>query len=290
MLTLIEKKNNCFSELALFESLGLDRPYPHARFLLKDKNESRSVLRVSPLSLEASHNDATITDLPETLLLDESEYQKLFSILTDYFDGYGFQLIKNHQQEWLLFHDKEIESTPLYHVKDKPLLSLMPHGKDKLFWARLFTECQMLFESHPFLKERANQGKPVINGIWFWGESADFSFDKLPQLITDDDTLRFWLCENQLDKVISYDSYLDLSTLNLKIPTVFYINNILETHAHKFKRLQNKRTLKWRVYNENSCAIKGSQDENNKKKRNKRHNRVSRFASFIATYLFRQRH
>lgn len=66
----------------------------------------------------------------------------------------------------------DMATTPLLPAVGGVLDSCMPEGRDGGRWRAVINEAQMLIFEHPVNLAREAAGKPVANGVWFWGAGS----------------------------------------------------------------------------------------------------------------------
>ncbi|MDI9818822.1 MULTISPECIES: hypothetical protein [unclassified Legionella] len=142
-------------------------------------------LIASPVHWEATHNDAMIVAVDETLDLTEKESRLWFSEVAQFLKPYGLDCLYHDPYTWLLKVDNQptISSRSVYAMLHQSTMPVLNALDKTLFWQRLVTELQMYLNSHPLNSNRFQQ--KTINGLWFWGEGHF----KLPtkKIITDDE-------------------------------------------------------------------------------------------------------
>lgn len=287
-----ESKTPLFDEL-LFGALGLQQPYPYARFDLKENHVKQTVLRLSPISLEATQNNALLTYEPQSLAFDMEDYNQLTPVLMKFFSEYSFELITTNRLDWRLVHNKHIQSHSLFKRQGMSFIESLPKGNDKAFWHRVFTECQMLLETQDYLKHRANDGRAIINALWFWGESTSVALEKPMHVITDNDALLYWSHQSPCITLIPYEENISLRTLKTHQDVIVCVKHLHENHYHELYKINKKKKVNWLTLpNEKQKGgwRKGCLHEKNNKKAVNRASIVIRFIAFVTSYLQRKRH
>jgi len=117
-----------------------------------------------------------------------------------------------------------IQTVPPLQLLGKEISAYLPQGADSKSWGRLMTEMQMVLHQSPVNRERELEGKPLINGIWFWGAGA---LPAIPssnwQSVAADDELGIGLAK--LSKIQHY--HLPQSLKELTTNTPFHQGNHL---------------------------------------------------------------
>lgn len=58
---------------------------------------------------------------------------------------------------------------PLHELSGHYLDDFLPGGSEARRWRALLNELQMMLFEHPINRDRESQGRPPVNGLWFWG-------------------------------------------------------------------------------------------------------------------------
>ncbi len=162
-------------------------------------------LCADPVYMQADRDQLLMFDSQE-LEISESEAKAIVESLNSHFmeDGLEFSVIESSR--WLVKANslKEVATSPLYRVVNRPLLDVMPQGSHGAKWKAIINEIQMLLHNHEVNDVRQEKGMKTINGIWFWGEAMSLQAkddvtssdgesvqsSALVQLYSDD----LWLC------------------------------------------------------------------------------------------------
>lgn len=282
---MIEKHQNIQAESQLFHALAFDKPYPYASFHASPDISASQVLRLSPISINTTHNDALVIGGPDTLDITAKEHALITGLLEKHFEAYNISIKGLSHEAWLLCHDKEIKTTPLDELMNQSIFPLLPEGKDKTFWHRLITECQMLLFQETLLQDRGD--KLPINGVWLWGESSNQLSHLKATLITDDDDL--FACQAKMPgiQLIRYKGQLDKTTLKSLNHCLIYVSALSSEDKALLKKMKYRKKIIWHGINQHLSI--GHQDENNNKKKNKRFNDASSFITTLRTYLLSKR-
>ncbi len=112
------------------------------------------------------------------LSVTAEESKQLIAALNQHFPELGLHFHNSHPDRWYVScAEKEIPvTTPAYAASLGPLIECQPKSKGSINWRSLQNETQMLFHNHRVNQQREAEGKPTINGVWFWGGGA------MPQL------------------------------------------------------------------------------------------------------------
>ncbi len=131
-------------------------------------------LRADPAHVAPDLNGARLLGWGEGLGLDADDAQALLPALRPLFGDAGFQLDAPHLARWYLRLPSGTTLPPLPGPDEAvgtDLFAAMPQGGDPVArrWRALMTDVQVVLHQHPRNRERAAQGKPAINALWFWG-------------------------------------------------------------------------------------------------------------------------
>lgn len=136
---------------------------------------------VTPVSFEATHNNAFIRAQGKALDVSPAWYEALAGFLAEA----GLYLEYHNEGTWLLKVHPDtpvLQAKPVSHMMNLPLIDILPKLDKTHFWQRLHTEIQMFFNTHPLQNERI--GKWPVNGVWIWGGGALQPVHH-PKIITD---------------------------------------------------------------------------------------------------------
>lgn len=108
---------------------------------------------------------------PQTLDLSDTQARSLFAVLQDWLAQDDIALEYVQPLRWLargaLFDG--LETAALERVVGRDVRHWHPRGPQQHALQRLHSEVQMLLYTHAFNDERAAQGQPPVNAIWFHG-------------------------------------------------------------------------------------------------------------------------
>jgi hypothetical protein len=150
---------------------GIASPVPHAAIALVGDAGPRDGLwlHADPVHLQAGRDTVTLYEAAVLEIVRE-EADALVAALDAHFRRDGFEFVAAVPKRWYLRIEDETppESTPLEQVRGRELFGRMPRGGSRN-WPGAMTEAQMVLSSHAVNQRREAQGKPTINGVWFWG-------------------------------------------------------------------------------------------------------------------------
>jgi hypothetical protein len=128
-------------------------------------------MRADPVHFRTDLHSVFLIDA-RSLAIEHEEAQDLTAAFNQIFIDSELQQIEalQPQRRYLrLANDPRIRTFSLGTVTGRDIRNFLPYGPDKQRWHKLFTEVQMLFNTHSVNKLREEHKKPLINGIWFWG-------------------------------------------------------------------------------------------------------------------------
>lgn len=169
-------------------ALGADRnQLPLASLLKRYHQLEGSWLIASPISWEATHNDAMLVAAGASLQLDDKLARVWFAEVSQFFASDGMQLVYHDATTWLVNVSKKppIVSQSPFHLLHQSFMPLLEALDPSMYWQRLITELQMFMGSHPL-----NYARPFpINGLWFWG-NGELPVPTDKPLLSDDEVIR----------------------------------------------------------------------------------------------------
>jgi len=131
-------------------------------------------LRADPAHVAPDLNGARLLGWGEGLGIESDDVRALLPALRPVFGDAGFQLDAPHPARWYLRLPEGTRLPTLLGPEEAvgdDLFATLPQGDDAPArrWRALITEVQVVLHQHPRNRERAAQGKPAINALWFWG-------------------------------------------------------------------------------------------------------------------------
>lgn len=231
-------------EKALFQALGLKGNFPYAAFdAVVDGHQP--CLKLTPISVEASHNNVVLVAYGEDLAMTSDEEQAIQQAISPLLEQDGFALMPNSKGGWLVIGNHQAKTTPIFEVGSRPLTDCLPRGEDALYWHRLFSECQMAISSLSFNGQRAQQGLPEVNGVWFWGEGELPEVARTVQVITDDRRLQVWADSEPNMTLIDKACLDDVSLLTTGTPTILFTSHLSSDSYNTLRQLNKNYDIAW---------------------------------------------
>lgn len=127
-----------------------------------------SVLCADPVSLFFAR-DALVVLGPDHLSITEDETNALIDMLNHEFEDLG-RFWSASPTRWYLQTEKPCARfQPLEDVDGRPAAFFQPEGEHAKDWSRIGNEIQIAMHAHPANGIRAQENRPRINAVWFWG-------------------------------------------------------------------------------------------------------------------------
>lgn len=238
---LLSRATQCSGPKSINEGLttlfhGLQQPIPSAALsalgqgIIKT-DDSHYWCIASAASSLVTHQTAYIIGNTH-LDLRNDEKESLMAPLNELLHQDGLNLIPSEGPQWICQIQKhtDIMMPDLNEVINKNLHPLLPLGPEQSFWHRLLTEVQMLLQSSKVNNQRAQENKPLVSTIWFWG------IGKLPQKIS---TVFDEIYSNDKETTglailsdIECKRWSKLDDISLKSKYILIADNFLYNHAH----------------------------------------------------------
>ncbi len=134
-----------------------------------------SWLRADPAYIAPDINGARLLAYGEALAPTDEDARRLLPALQPLFGDFGCPIDAPHPSRWYLRLPKDARlpefAEPEAALGDD-LSDHLPAGEAGRRWRALLTEAQVILHQHPWNAQRAAQGKPAINSLWFWGAGA----------------------------------------------------------------------------------------------------------------------
>lgn len=154
-------------------------------------------LRADPAHVRAEINGARLLAHGRALGLTREQADALAGPLRPLFGDAGFTLDAPHPHRWYLrlpagtrlprfTSPDEALGADLFEHLPSDATPAVAEGRR---WRALLSECQVVLHNHPVNAERAGQGLPAVNSVWFWGAGTkpDRVTAAIETLLTDDE-------------------------------------------------------------------------------------------------------
>jgi hypothetical protein len=150
--------------------LGPDAPVAALTIAAEGGPREGEWLRADPVHLRVER-DALVLHDASVLALTREEVDAAIDALNDFFLGDGLMFAAPALERWyVLLPDGEAPATtPLDDAVGRNPFGKLPVGRGRLRWASILSEAQMLLAALPFNERRESEGRPQLNGLWFWG-------------------------------------------------------------------------------------------------------------------------
>ena len=159
----------------LAAAYGLALPAPIAAVALAGDGEAQpgAWMRADPVHLRVDH-DALILHDASILDVQKHEAAALVEALQRHFRDDGLEFSAPAPDRWYVRarQDGLPATTPLWNAHGRNVFGLLPAGGGPFNWRSALTEAQMMLGAHEVNERRAQDRKPAINSVWFWGEGT----------------------------------------------------------------------------------------------------------------------
>jgi hypothetical protein len=105
------------------------------------------------------------------LEISDMDAARLIHNINMHYPGDEIRLESISNRHWFLSIPQvpNMHTTPLSRVLGKSIRPYLPDGEDGRYWRGILNEIQMLLSTDDVNRARDEEGKPVINSLWFWG-------------------------------------------------------------------------------------------------------------------------
>jgi hypothetical protein len=129
-------------------------------------------LRADPAYMRPDLNGARLLAIGDSLRLTQADVDAFLPALRPLFGDAGFPLDAPTPSRWYLRLPREAKLPP-FAAPDEALgadlFEHLPEGAEGRGWRALLSEAGVVLHNHPRNAERAEQGLPPVNALWFWG-------------------------------------------------------------------------------------------------------------------------
>ena len=131
-----------------------------------------SWMRADPSYVRPDINGARLLAIGAALGMDEADRVAFLPALRPLFGDAGFPIDAPHPSRWYLRLSPGAKLPVFVEPDDALGADLFDHlaeGSEGRRWRVLLGEAQVVLHNHPRNAQRAEQGRPPVNSLWFWG-------------------------------------------------------------------------------------------------------------------------
>ena len=130
-------------------------------------------MRADPVHQRLDRHALVLHDA-SVLALTAEEAARAMEALNAFFARDGLEFVAPARDRWYvrLPQGESPRTVPLDEVVGRNPFGKIPGAGTRLSWPSIFSEAQMLLAGLPLNAVRAAEGRPALNGIWFWGAGA----------------------------------------------------------------------------------------------------------------------
>lgn len=158
----------------LCERWGIAPPCPFAAILAAfdglDTQQPAGWLFAEPVNMATQSK--TLKLFPARFLgLTADESRQCVEALNTHFSARGLHFFATVPDRWYVrcAHDEIPVTAPVDQARLGSMLEFQPQSHGKINWRAIQNEIQMLFHTHPVNAAREMDGRPRVDGVWFWG-------------------------------------------------------------------------------------------------------------------------
>ncbi len=159
----------------LASAFALPSPPPVAAIALAADDAARGGLwlRADPVHLRLVRDAFTIHDT-SAFGISREEAAALVTGLQAFFASDDLEFVAPVPERWYVRvpEGEAPRTVPLEEALGRNVFGMLPTGTGRINWPSALTEAQMLLSAHEVNALRESEGRPAINGVWFWGEGA----------------------------------------------------------------------------------------------------------------------
>lgn len=129
-------------------------------------------LRADPSYVRPDINGARLLAIGAALGMDDEDRAAFLPALRPLFGDAGFPIDAPHPSRWYLRLPPGAKLPAFAEPGDALGADLFDHlaeGSEGRRWRVLLGEAQVVLHNHPRNAQRAEQGRPPVNSLWFWG-------------------------------------------------------------------------------------------------------------------------
>ena len=156
----------------LFGQWGLGAQAPVAALTLAADGGPRegTWMRADPVHQRVERHALVLHD-GGTLALSADEVREAVAALNAFFARDGLEFAAPTRERWYvrLPEGEAPRTVPFEEAVGRNPFGMIPQGGVRLSWPSIFSEAQMLLAALPLNAAREADGRPALNGLWFWG-------------------------------------------------------------------------------------------------------------------------
>lgn len=153
--------------------LGADAPVAALTLAADGGPREGDWMRADPVHQRLDRNALVLHDA-SVLALTREETGSALAALNGFFARDGLEFVAPAVDRWYVRvpPGEAPRTVPLDEAVGRNPFGMLPGSGKRLAWPSLFSEAQMLLASLPFNAAREAEGRPALNGVWFWGAGA----------------------------------------------------------------------------------------------------------------------
>lgn len=153
--------------------LGADAPMAALTLAADGGPRDGNWMRADPVHQRLDRNALVLHDA-SVLALTREETDSALATLNGFFARDGLAFVAPANDRWYVRvpPGEAPRTVPLDEAVGRNPFGMLPGSGTRLSWPSLFSEAQMLLASLPFNAKREAEGRPTLNGVWFWGAGA----------------------------------------------------------------------------------------------------------------------
>ena len=157
----------------LRQRFGIDAQESVAAAAVQAEGEAQAQWRLEPVYFRLARDHLVLTD-PIGLALAPEEALQLAAAVLPVFEAEGLRLRASGVSRWSLSASGTqaalaLTTPSLAGAIGRNIEVWLPSGPDARRWRKLLNEVQMTWYEHPVNTQRADSGRPPVNGLWIEG-------------------------------------------------------------------------------------------------------------------------
>jgi hypothetical protein len=138
-------------------------------------------LRADPVHQRVERNAIALHDAA-VLDLTRGEADEAVAALNGFFGADGLAFEAHATERWYVRvpGGEMPTAVALDEATGRNPFGMLPSGGSRIRWRSVFSEAQMLLSALPLNAAREAQGRPQLNGLWFWGGGLSIESPRPP--------------------------------------------------------------------------------------------------------------